>query len=734
MQRVLCQSTIEGKIMANALIEAVISGNIYRVQTELNKTWYGAVGENGMTGLHYAAQYGYPEIGQLFIDKGLFVNRTNYDGQQSLHIAAMYHQDTMVDMLIENGAAIRAVDYLGNTPLHYSIQNNPTSEFVQKMIDLGSDLNGKNLAGNSPLQTSVNESNSEIYTLLLSNGAQPENLTNLLQAVVDGNIDDVSSLLNRTWPGATGPLGLTGVHYSTIFNQPEIAQLFLDKGVFVNTTTHDGKQSLHLASMLQSSSMVDFLMEHGAAILAVDYLGNTPLHYAVQNNPSLDFVQKIIDHGSNLNSKNKAGETALNLIEDQGNHELIALLLSHGAVSETFSSLITAVIIGDIDGVEAALDNSWVGSTGPNGMTGLHYAALYGYPEIGQLFVDKGLFVNRTNYSGEQSLHIAAMAHQGEMVDMLLANGAAILGVDYLGNTPLHYAVMNNPSTAFVQKIIDAGANLNSANNAGETPLDLVQAEGNHELFALLLSNGAVSEDLSDLIVAAIIGDEARVSAELEHSSAGTVGENGMTGLHYAALFGHAGVGQLFIDKGLFVNQTTYDGQQPLHIAAASHSDEVVDMLMDNGAAILAVDYLGNTPLHYAVQGNPDLSFVQKLINLGSNLDTVNKAGETALEFAKAEGNSDVVDLLIDNGAIINLVTATTFDFPEPPMSSKSGVLKLSSQDIFSDEAKELDLEQLGDRVINALESQMLPIGEALPVFTQTDLLPEAGIVELDWV
>lgn len=316
----------------------------------------------------------------------------------------------------------------------------------------------------------------------------------LLESVVVGDFDKVKEILDSgIWPGTTDSKGNTGLHLASVHGYPEIGQLFIDSGVFVNRTNYQGEQSLHLAAMAHQPQVVDMLMQNGAAILAVDFLGNTPLHYAVQNQPDTGFVDQIIQYGAQINTTNKANETALDLVQSQINVELLSLLVKNGATAPYINDLLSGALTGDEDVVQTAIDNGeWPGAVGPNGLTGLHYATALGYPEIAQAFIDAGVFVNRTTYEGEQPLHLAAQHQQLELIDLLLDNGAAILAVDYQGNTPLHYAVESDASLDVVQRLIDAGGDVNAVNNADESVLDWATAAGNSGVISLLIDNGAM--------------------------------------------------------------------------------------------------------------------------------------------------------------------------------------------------------------------------------------------------
>jgi ankyrin repeat protein len=83
-------------------------------------------------------------------------------------------------------------------------------------------------------------------------------------------------------------------------------------------------------------------------------------------------------------------------------------------------------------------------------------------------------------YAGDTALHIAAAAHAREISTTLLARGASVRARNRRGAEPLHYAVDSNPDSttwnpaaqkAVVECLIEAGADPNSADKSGVTPL-----------------------------------------------------------------------------------------------------------------------------------------------------------------------------------------------------------------------------------------------------------------------
>ena len=61
----------------------------------------------------------------------------------------------------------------GQTPLMIAIDYSFSQETIQKLIDLGCDVNAKDVDGNTPMHTAAYTENFEAFKCLLDNGADP---------------------------------------------------------------------------------------------------------------------------------------------------------------------------------------------------------------------------------------------------------------------------------------------------------------------------------------------------------------------------------------------------------------------------------------------------------------------------------------------------------------------------------------------------------------------------------
>lgn len=93
----------------------------------------------------------------------------------------------------------------------------------------------------------------------------------------------------------------------------------------------------------------------------------------------------------------------------------------------------------------------------------------------------------------ETQLHLAVAQRDRARMDALLAAGAKLNAGDYLNATPLFYAVRGPQpvDSVIVQRLLDAGAYINSRNDHGFTPLMMAAQDAPIGVVQLMLDRGA---------------------------------------------------------------------------------------------------------------------------------------------------------------------------------------------------------------------------------------------------
>ncbi|XP_067831347.1 NF-kappa-B inhibitor epsilon-like [Heptranchias perlo] len=214
--------------------------------------------------------------------------------------------------------------------------------------------------------------------------------------------------------------------------------------------------------------------------------------------------------------------------------------------------------------------------------------------------------------------------------DIVASDIAMATRQDEDGDTPLHIAVVQE-DVAMVQKLIQllllGKKDLDIYNNLRQTPLHLAIITKHRSIAGQLVTNGA-SRLLLDR------NGQTAVHLACEHSS-------------LECLRSLLGSGRENIDLEI----RNYEGYTPLHVAVNSRHKKIVSHLLDRGADVDAVDIKsGRTPLIHAVENNC-MDMVLLLLQHGANVNLQTYSGNTALHSASGRGLMEVVKALLKSGA-----------------------------------------------------------------------------------
>jgi ankyrin repeat protein len=163
-----------------------------------------------------------------------------------------------------------------------------------------------------------------------------------------------------------------------------------------------------------------------------------------------------------------------------------------------------------------------------------------------------------------------------------------------------------------------------------------------------------IPEDLPDLFKVIKLGDTDLLEDALgKGADVNETLENGMNGLHVAAIAGVMQVADLLIRRGLSPNSEMANGLTPMHLAVQSNSQNLVGIMLAKKGNPNHPNAQGRTPLHWCAAVKDDrlepkhrLQIAKMLRRGGGDVTLQDHQGKTPTELAKLTGDTMLVDAL----------------------------------------------------------------------------------------
>ncbi|KAM7123377.1 transient receptor potential cation channel subfamily A member 1 isoform 2-T2 [Ciconia maguari] len=507
----------------------------------------------------------------------------------------------------------------------------------------------------------------------------------LMQLIIDDSSCEVLNVMDSS--------GNTPLHWATKKNQVESVSLLLSRGANPNILNSNMMAPLHMAVQSLHNEIVKILVQHSSTDVNLEgEAGNTPIIVACyKDNP--EALTLLIENGGKICKPNKTGCMPIHAAAFSGAKTCMEILLKKGEElghsakthinftnNGKCSPLHLAVQSGDLEMIKMCIEfGAQIDLKQNEKCTALHFAATQGATEIVKLMM--------SSYAGEESiidavdgnketlLHRTALFDHYELAEYLISMGANIDSVDIEGRSPLLLAT-SCASWKIVNLLLSKGANVSLKDHLGRNFLHLtvLQPGGLQHLNEKFLQmehikNLVVDEDnegCTPLHYACRQGVALSVNNLLSlNVSIYSKSRDKKSPLHFAASYGRINTCQRLIrdmkDTRL-LNEGDKKGMTPLHLAAQNGHEKVVQFLLKRGALFLC-DYKGWTALHHAAFGGYTRTMQIILDTNVKCTDRVDEEGNTALHLAAREGHAKAVRLLLDYGAkiLFNKAVASFF-------------------------------------------------------------------------
>lgn len=312
---------------------------------------------------------------------------------------------------------------------------------VRTLMYANVNVNEKNYAGITPLTIAAEKGNMEIIKMLVEDGK--------------ATINEASSY------------GITPLISAAAAGQDEAVAYLIQKGADVTVKDDLGKTALLYAIGYDKPKLINNLISlNNAAVNLPDNAGNTPLIYATQKG-LFNNVKLLVSNGANVDYRNPAtGLSALAAAAAEGHSNIIRYLVKIGKADVNLTDL--------------------------SGRTPVFYAVEHNKTDALRTLLSLGANVNAKDNTGTTPLMRATSKNQQDCIEILLREKKTVNPneKDSQGRSALTYAVYSEDLTP-AQQLLAANADLNVADNNGNTPLMNAIKAKNDRAALLFIQNGA---------------------------------------------------------------------------------------------------------------------------------------------------------------------------------------------------------------------------------------------------
>jgi ankyrin repeat protein len=517
-------------------------------------------------------------------------------------------------VLLQKGADVNAAQVDGATALHWAVYQDDVTA-VDLLLAAGAKVNAVNRVGATPLSMAALFGNPDVVDRLLKGGADAK---------------------------ALGPNGETMVMFAARNGRPEVIRLLIEAGADVNAKEPlRGTTALMWAVEQRNAAAVDALLAAGADPAARSGPAGLPRNYIAPrvNTRAVEEAQRRRERAA------AAGRTYEEQLEWEFENNIDLGAPRNAFVPDRSRSTDSAAAAAPAPAAPApaapggpaadAGSKPPAPAAAPAAAANAAGATSANSDDDDAEVVVAGLVGG--GGGGLTPLVFAAREGDLESARKLIAAGADVNQTTEYGWTPLLTAV-NNRNYQVAKLLVEHGANVNLPNKGGWTPLYLAADNRNIE-------GGDYPVPKADMDHLEII----QLLLEKGADPNARVKDNTLT-------------------RTIFTMQWFYENGATAFIRAAQSSDTaLMSLLLKYGADPKAATAQGDNALTaaagigwvdgvtYERSAKENLEAVRMLLDLGLDPNSANQEGRTPLMGAALKGRTDVIQLLVDRGARLDV-------------------------------------------------------------------------------
>lgn len=627
----------------------------------------------GTTPLIIAAENGHLEIVQLLLDNNALINAVTNDNSTALELACYSGHHQVVQYLMQH-KNFTANYSERRTPLSIAVYNGHL-KVVETILSLDKSLIDVATDDCTPLYIAARNGYLDIVKLLLKEGANYNALSQsgfsaLYVACEKKHIEIVKLLLQQDHIRINQMTKKNPINISAYFGYLDILKLLIKKIKTTNEPLFIAEHALIGACMGGQLEVAKYLVSEGYPINHVDLKGTTPLSHAVYENRK-DCVIWLLENGADVNHAENDGITSFFYACARGCLDIAKILLNYGADCEKpnnngVTPFHAACIKGQLEVVEWLLSTNKIDihSLSKIDTTPLISAYVNSQEATCKLLLKNKVDVNQqTKPSSISILHIACLKGDLTFVKKLMEEHHANINLaNDDGETPLYIACERAilayktalpfgeevKNRVFIKSLLKLGANPYSQNSQGKTVLELALENEYKELIQLLLENNQ-QQTLQNacfhgkLAIVKLCIDQ-NISIQIKNAA-------GLTPLDIAVQQGQEAVVQLLIEHNDIKRDMRREDALRLIYLACCHGHSELMKILINKYRIRANELdkpIEDKTLLYIACQKGFVNVVDYLLSQEVDIDKSNtKQKMTPLHIASLMGKPEIVTLLL---------------------------------------------------------------------------------------
>ena len=483
--------------------------------------------KEGNTALHIALRNNKTQQAAALIERGASVGIANAAGITPLMLAAQSKQVAIAETIIRTDkTAITAEDARGNSALTYAIQLESPA-ITKLLLEAGASASAADSIGITPLMLAAKTGNETIVSLLLEKGADVTSVSKSGESVLSiaaansftqlaimlsSKVPTGSKLLLPALNAALNAEKTDAMLFETLLKkldskdivppsllfkaldhkQGDIARLLVAALKDVNLRNDQNETLFYHSVDAGFEDIALELINRGAEITQSGTSGASTINRAVRHNMA-KVVQILLDKGASADQKTAEGYTLAEMCVYSGYPETLEVLMKKGVKIDKEFALLWSIRDGKGKAAPVLLAHGAVPDImNQNGTPAITLAAEAGQIEAIQGFITYKATLDYPSKSrGITALGAAALGGHLEIVKALVEAGADIEKADNGGMTPLaHAASLSRLSV--VEYLVSKGANPKTVDAQKRTVSDiaaLAPASTDREKVLQLLSD-----------------------------------------------------------------------------------------------------------------------------------------------------------------------------------------------------------------------------------------------------